>query len=73
MKLEKWLNVKWIRNEIRQWYGKQNVTIRFAVTTHEELSARLSPEDLDHFFREINAQCRTRSRDLKLSQEAKKL
>ena len=44
---------------------------RFALTTHEEHSACLFPEDLDQFLREIDGQYRSYSRDLRAKKQKK--
>ena len=52
-KLTKWLVAKWLRCELHQWYGRQNVTNRLRMMVHLRLAAELSPQDFDKVTQEI--------------------
>lgn len=57
-KLEKSITDKWIRTELRRWYGRLNVATRLNLMVHSRLSALLPPGEFDLFMLSVNHDCR---------------
>lgn len=52
---------RWLRIELRRWYGKMNVTSRLAMLTYSKLSKKMDPLQFDEFMRGIDHDCRLHS------------
>ena len=70
-RMNKQITIRWIKSEIRKWYGRYNATTRFNLMVHEKLSIELEPNAFDDFLRDVNDECRSFSEHLKLKKRKK--
>ena len=63
--MEKYIVTKWLRSELRCWYGKKNITSRLAFLTHSRLCANLAPVELDNFLRTVDKISRSHHQHLR--------
>ena len=53
--LQQWLTKKWIRLQIRRWYGKLNSSTKILDTVHLNIAVKIINEEMDRFLQFISS------------------